>query len=232
MESLEGLTDFAKFLKIPCVGGKVSFYNETPLGPIKPTPLIGVLGIANKTPLHQMPPKSGDYLVIVGSTKNELGGSEYFEYIDDFIGGVCPTVDFKSSKLNMSTVLSLIKQDLVKSVHDCAKGGLSIALSEISIFGNIGCEIDIGKSPSEKNLNSEQLLFSESHCRYLLVVTQKNIKKVKQILSKKKNPFGVLGSFTSDQIDIKHKSNCLVKISVNTAKRKYFNALKEMLDNG
>ena len=232
MESLEGLTDFAKFLKIPCVGGKVSFYNETPSGPIKPTPLIGVLGIINKTPLHPTSPKSGDYLVIVGRTNNELGGSEYFEYIDNFIGGICPTVDFKSSKLNMSTVLSLVKQDLVKSIHDCAKGGISIAISEMSIFGGIGCNIDIGKSPSEKNLNTEQLLFSESHSRYLLVVTQKNIKKVKQILSKKRNPFGILGNFTNDQITIKHKSKNLVKVNVDTAQRKYFNALKEVLDNG
>jgi phosphoribosylformylglycinamidine synthase len=232
MESLEGLTNFAKFLKIPCVGGKVSFYNETPSGPIKPTPLIGVLGIINKAPLHPIPPKSGDYLVIVGSTKNELGGSEYFEYIDDFIGGICPTVDFKSSKSNMSIVLSLIKQDLIKSVHDCAKGGTSIAVSEMSIFGGIGCNIDIGKAPSEKNLHSEQLLFSESHSRYLLVVTKKNIKKVKQILTKKKNPFGVLGSFTGDQISIKHKSKNLVKVNVDTAQRKYFNTLKEILDNG
>jgi len=45
MESLEGLAEYGKFLRVPCVGGKVSFYNETPLGPIKPTPLIGVLGI-------------------------------------------------------------------------------------------------------------------------------------------------------------------------------------------
>jgi phosphoribosylformylglycinamidine synthase len=232
MESLEGLTDFAKFLKVPCVGGKVSFYNETPSGPIKPTPLIGVLGIINKTPLHMVSPKSGDYLIIVGDTKDELGGSEYFEYIHNFIGGICPRVDFKNSKLNMSSVLSLIKQDLIKSVHDCSKGGLSIALSEISIFGNIGCDIDIGKLPSEKNFNPEELLFSETHSRYLLVISQKNLNKVKHILSKKKNSFGVLGRFGSDQISIKQKSNTLVRISVNVAQRKYFNTLKEILDNG
>ena len=232
MESLEGLTDFAKFLKIPCVGGKVSFYNETPEGPIKPTPLIGVLGIINKTPLHPTSPTPDDYLIVVGNTKNELGGSEYFEYIHDFIGGICPTVDFKSSKSNMLTVLSLIKQNLVKSVHDCSKGGISIAVSEMSILGTIGCDIDIGKSPTEENLNSEQLLFSESHSRYLLVVTKKNIKKTKQILSKNKIPFGVLGNFTSDQISVKHKSKRLVKINVDVAQRKYFNALKEILDNG
>jgi len=131
MESLEGLTEYAKFLRIPCVGGKVSFYNETPSGPIKPTPLIGVLGIKDKTPFLSVSPNNDDCLVVIGDTKDELGGSEYFEYIHRFIGGVCPRVDFTDSKINMLVVLSLIKNKLVKSVHDCSKGGLSIALSEL-----------------------------------------------------------------------------------------------------
>ena len=143
MESLEGLTEYAKFLRIPCVGGKVSFYNETPSGPIKPTPLIGVLGIKDKTPFLSVSPNNDDYLVVIGDTKDELGGSEYFEYIHRFIGGVCPRVDFTDSKINMLAVLSLIKNKLVKSVHDCSKGGLSIALSELSIFGDIGCTIAV-----------------------------------------------------------------------------------------
>jgi len=186
MESLEGLTEYAKFLRIPCVGGKVSFYNETPSGPIKPTPLIGVLGIKDKTPFLSVSPNNDDYLVVIGDTKDELGGSEYFEYIHRFIGGVCPRVDFTDSKINMLAVLSLIKNKLVKSVHDCSKGGLSIALSELSIFGNIGCTIDIEKIPCEENLSSEKILFSESHSRYLLVIDKKNIKEVNHILSKKK----------------------------------------------
>ena len=107
MESIEGLTDFAKFLRIPCVGGKVSFYNETLSGPIKPTPLIGVLGITSN-PLPPIPPTNGDYLIIIGETKDELGGSEYFEYIHKFIGGNCPIVKFKDSKLNMLSVLSCL----------------------------------------------------------------------------------------------------------------------------
>ena len=112
MESIEGLADFAKFLRIPCVGGKVSFYNETTIGPIKPTPLIGVLGIIDKTLLTTIPPSFGDYLLIIGKTKDELGGSEYYEYIHKFVGGICPTVNFKDSKINMHTVLSLIKNKL------------------------------------------------------------------------------------------------------------------------
>ena len=232
MESLEGLTDYAKFLRIPCVGGKVSFYNETPSGPIKPTPLIGVLGIKDKTPFLSVSPNNDDCLVVIGDTKDELGGSEYFEYIHKFIGGVCPRVDFTDSKINMLAVLSLIKNKLVKSVHDCSKGGLSIALSELSIFGNIGCTIDIEKIPCEENLSYEKILFSESHSRYLLVIDKKNIEEVNHILSKKKTVFAVLGKFSGDQINIKHKSKNLVKFRIDLAQKRYFNGLEDLLKHG
>ena len=232
MESLEGLTEYAKFLRIPCVGGKVSFYNETPSGPIKPTPLIGVLGIKDKTPFLSVSPNNDDCLVVIGDTKDELGGSEYFEYIHRFIGGVCPRVDFTDSKINMLAVLSLIKNKLVKSVHDCSKGGLSIALSELSIFGNIGCTIDIEKIPCEENLSSEKILFSESHSRYLLVIDKKNIEEVNHILSKKKITFAVLGKFSGDQINIKHKSKNLVKFRIDLAQKRYFNGLEDLLKHG
>jgi len=232
MESLEGLTEYAKFLRIPCVGGKVSFYNETPSGPIKPTPLIGVLGIKDKTPFLSVSPNNDDYLVVIGDTKDELGGSEYFEYIHRFIGGVCPRVDFTDSKINMLAVLSLIKNKLVKSVHDCSKGGLSIALSELSIFGNIGCTIDIEKTPCEENLSSEKILFSESHSRYLLVIDKKNIEEINHILSKKKITFAVLGKFSGDQINIKYKSKNLVKFRIDLAQKRYFNGLEDLLKHG
>jgi len=232
MESLEGLTDYAKFLRVPCVGGKVSFYNETDFGPIKPTPLIGVLGLVDHTPFLSSTPNDGDYLIIIGNTKNELGGSEYFEYVDKFIGGICPTVDFKNSKINMLTTLSLIKNKLVKSVHDCSKGGFSIALSELSIFGQIGCDIDIEKIPCEKDLSSEQILFSESHSRYLLVIDKKNILNVERFLSKKKISFAVLGKFSGDQINIKRKSQNLVKLRIDLAQKRYFNGLGDLLNHG
>jgi len=232
MESLEGLTEYAKFLRIPCVGGKVSFYNETPSGPIKPTPLIGVLGIKDKTPFLSVSPNNDDCLVVIGDTKDELGGSEYFEYIHRFIGGVCPRVDFTDSKINMLAVLSLIKNKLVKSVHDCSKGGLSIALSELSIFGNIGCTIDIEKIPCEKNLSSEKILISESHSRYLLVIDKKNIEEINHILSKKKITFAVLGKFSGDQINIKHESKNLVKFRIDLAQKRYFNGLEGLLKHG
>ena len=132
----------------------------------------------------------------------------------------------------MLAVLSLIKNKHVKSVHDCSKGGLSIALSELGIFGDIGCNIDIEKVPCKENLNSEKILFSESHSRYLLVINQKNIDDAKQFLSKKKISFAVLGKFSGDQINIRRKSKNLAKFKINLAQKRYFNGLGDLLKYG
>src|SRR5574341_776344 len=106
-ESLEGIADFARHFGIPCVGGKVSFYNETDNGPIKPTPLIGVLGLIEKNLFNPQKISENDLLVIIGETSDEMGGSEYYEYVHHVIGGKCPTVNLKSSKDNMESILKL-----------------------------------------------------------------------------------------------------------------------------
>ena len=227
MESIEGITDFAKYLGIPCVGGKVSFYNETSDGPIKPTPLIGVLGLIEKSPLLPVPPSNNDVILLVGETKDELGGSEYYEYIHNFIGGIVPKVDFSESKKNMKSVLSLISKNLIKSVHDCSKGGLVIGISELCIFGKIGCNIDLPSS-----LSSEKILFSESHSRYILVVDKKNLNTIKSILSDDKCSFSELGIFSGDQISFEFNSKPILKLRVDKAENNYLNSLGKIIQNG
>ena len=227
MESIEGITDFAKFLDVPCVGGKVSFYNETSEGPIKPTPLIGVLGLIEKSPLLPAPPSNDDVILVVGETKDELGGSEYYEYIHNFIGGVAPKVDFSESKKNMNSVLSLISKNLLKSVHDCSKGGLAIAISELCIFGKIGCKIDLSSS-----LSSEKMLFSESHSRYILIVNKNNLDTIKSILSDVQCSFSEIGIFSGDQIIFESDSNQILELRVDKAENNYLNSLGKIIQNG
>jgi len=229
MESLEGITEYAKSMKIPCVGGKVSFYNETNDGPIKPTPLIGVLGLIEKSPLLPTPPSKNDVIVLVGDTKDELGGSEYYEYIHKFVGGNAPIVDFKESKKNMNSVLSLISKKLIKSAHDCSKGGLAVAISEMCMLGKIGSEIDLKQV---SNLSIEKNLFSESHSRYLLVIDGKNLNSVKKILQKNKCLFSKIGKFSGDQITIKLGSKTVLKLRVDKAEKYYLNSLGKIIQNG
>jgi phosphoribosylformylglycinamidine synthase len=231
LESLKGLTDFANDTKIPCIGGKVSLYNETPAGPIKPTPLIGVLGLIDKNPLVPQKIAEGDCLVIVGDTKDEMGGSEYFEYIHKFIGGKCPTVNFVESKKNMKAVLEIIKNELIKSAHDCSKGGLAVAVSELCMTNQIGCKILLEKVPGEK-LDVDRILFSESHSRYLLVLDKKNLKKLEDKLKKNKASFQLIGQFKGEKIQFTKGTKLIIDLRVDKAHKTWFNSLKDLVLHG
>ena len=231
LESLKGLTDFAKYFKIPCVGGKVSFYNETPKGPIKPSPLIGVLGLIEKKPLLPRIISKNDLVLLIGNTKNELGGSEYFEYIHNFVGGRCPVVDFKTSKMNMNAVLELIEKNLIKVAHDCSKGGIAIAISELCMQNKIGCYIGLEKIPAEK-LSEDRSLFSESHSRYLLVIKRKNLKKIQSFLERKAITYDIIGKFIGDQIIFQKNSRPIIKLSVDMTRQSWMKSLGELVLHG
>lgn len=231
LESLKGLTDFAKYFEIPCIGGKVSLYNETSAGPIKPTPVIGVLGLIDKKPLVPQKISENDCLAIIGDTKDEMGGSEYFEYIHKFIGGKCPAVDFSESKKNMNAVLDVIDAQILKSAHDCSKGGLAVAVSELCMQNMIGCKVCLEKIPGGK-LDIDRALFSESHSRYLLTFEKKNLKKLEILLKKNKVPFEIIGHFEGDKIQFVSGTNSIVDLRVDKAQKTWLNSLRDLVLHG
>ena len=228
LESLKGITDFAKYFEIPCVGGKVSLYNETPSGPIKPTPIIGILGLIDKNPLYSQKIIAGDCLVIIGDTKNEMGGSEYFEYIHKFIGGKCPVVNFQESKINMNLVLDVIGKNLLKTAHDCSKGGLAVAVSELCMTHEIGCNVSLEKVPGPK-LDVDRVLFSESHSRYLLVLEKKNLKKLEELSKKSKASYKMIGVFGGENIRFNKENKHVIDLRVDKAQKTWFNSLRELV---
>jgi phosphoribosylformylglycinamidine synthase subunit PurL len=231
LESLKGIADFSKYFGIPCVGGKVSLYNETPQGPIKPTPLIGVLGLIEKKPLLPQKITDGDLLLIVGKTKDELGGSEYYEYIHKFIGGNCPQIVLEESKKNMDAVLHLIQNEKIKAAHDCSKGGLAVAVSELAMTNGIGCVVSLENIPSG-NLISDKILFSESHSRYLLVVEKSNLDDVVGYLDGARVDFGLIGAFKGEQISFLHNKKNVAKLRVDKAHAKWLNSLRDLVLHG
>jgi phosphoribosylformylglycinamidine synthase len=209
----------------------VSFYNETPKGSIKPTPLIGIIGLIENKPLIPKKIETDDCLIIIGNTKDELGGSEYYEYIHNFIGGNCPKVDFKESKKNMNAVLKIIKKGIIKSVHDCSKGGLGIAVSEICMYNQIGCNVLINQIPGEK-LESDRILFSETHSRYLLAIEPKNIKEIEKILEKNKITYKIIGKFGGKKIQFSLREKSIIDLSVEKTYKIWSNSLRELVLHG
>jgi phosphoribosylformylglycinamidine synthase len=160
-----------------------------------------------------------------------MGGSEYFEYVHKFVGGKCPSVNFVESKKNMKTVLKVIQSQLLKSVHDCSKGGLAVAISELCMMNQIGCKISLENVPGEK-LDIDRILFSESHSRYLLILDKKNLKKLEIILKKNKVSFKLIGKFMGDKIQFTKGTKSIIDLRVDMAQKTWINSLKDLVLHG
>jgi phosphoribosylformylglycinamidine synthase len=128
----------------------------------------------------------------------------------------------------MKTVLKIIENKLVKSIHDCSKGGLAVAISELCITNQIGCKISLEKVPGEK-LDVDRILFSESHSRYLLILEKKNLKKLENLLKKNKVSFNFLGQFKGDKIQFTNKAKSIIDLRVDKAQKTWLNSLKDLV---
>src|SRR2546427_9496707 len=180
-EAIRAIRDYLKATRVPCVGGKVSFYNEDTQTrtAIKPSPLIAALGLRNaRAPkIESALAKEGDDLLIVGATFPELGGSEYYESVQGLVGGRLPKVNLKTERQLLRTVTKLIESGVVEAAHDISKGGLAVSLAEMAIQGQKGFTVDLDKVPT-KTTNIAQLLFSESKPRFILESRPRNTPRI------------------------------------------------------
>jgi phosphoribosylformylglycinamidine synthase len=140
-ESVRGLADGCKAFNAPVTGGNCSLYNQSPAGPIDPTPTISVVGLIEK-PEHvttQWFKDEGDAIILLGEIADQndsllgLGGSAYLQVIHGIKNGSPPRCDLETAKTLHTTLLGLIQSGLVKSAHDCSEGGLAVALTESCI---------------------------------------------------------------------------------------------------
>ena len=228
IKSIKAIIDFCKYMKIPVVGGKVSFYNETMNSPIKPSPVIGTIGlIKGQAHITNNIPNVGNKLFILGQTREELGGSEYFELIGRAEYGRVPKVNLKTDKKNRSAVLDLIENGLIDFVHDCSKGGIGTALAELAISGNIGIDIDLKKIPNMCK-RDDFLLFSETHSRF--IIGSSNPDKIKRFMRNRKCSFSEIGQTDSSMtLNIHNSGKEVINLSIIELAQRY-NAMNSTMD--
>jgi len=140
-ESVRGLAEGCKAFNAPVTGGNCSLYNQSPAGPIDPTPTISVVSVIDK-PEHvttQWFKDEGDAIILLGDAVDTadpifgLGGSAYLQVVHGKKTGSPPRCDLEVAKTLHTTLLGLIQSGLVKSAHDCSEGGLAVALAESCI---------------------------------------------------------------------------------------------------
>ena len=221
IQAINSITNFCRYMKIPVIGGKVSLYNETIKGAIKPSPVIGMIGLIEKGSwIMQCGLKQENSIFIIGSTLDEMGASEYYEYYHNIIGGNVPRLDLNRDKLNGQAVLHLIRKHLVDCVHDCSKGGLAVALSEMAIQGRAGIIIDLDSIPNTCS-RIDSLLFSESHSRYI-IGTRKPDEVEKYLANIDGIVFARIGYVTTaDNYVMTKKDKEIVKLSIKKLTESY-----------
>ena len=180
VRSCWALRDYCLAFKIPLLSGKDSMYVDGNLeGPYgerrkvsgKPALLFTVSSVVEdvKTSVTMEAKFPGDLVYVLGETKNELGGSEYYQLVEK-IGLHVPKVDVSHVWPLYLALHRAIREGLVSSAHAVAKGGLAVHLALVAMGGELGMEVHIGKAPSRPGLSATQLLYSESAGRFVVTV--------------------------------------------------------------
>ncbi|NIQ38534.1 MAG: phosphoribosylformylglycinamidine synthase [Proteobacteria bacterium] len=171
----QALYDYATAYNIPLISGKDSMKNDAMLGGVKisipPTVLFSIIGkIDDVRKAMTADCKSPhDLVYVLGTTRTELGGSEYFAS-RGFVGNHVPRVNHKEA-IGLYTVLHrTIEEGVLASCHDCSDGGLAVALAETAFSGALGLTVDLGKVPAEGVKRDDFLLFAESQSRFVVTV--------------------------------------------------------------
>jgi len=179
----QGIAEACAELATPVTGGNVSLYNETVDSqgnpqPIYPTPVIGMVGAIPD--LSQICSQGwqgeGDLIYLLGLSLTvttphlTLGGSEYLAAIHGVVAGKPPIVDFELERRVQAACREGIRRSFLNSAHDCAEGGLAVALAECCISGGLGAEIELGLAEASLERRWDEILFGESASRILVSV--------------------------------------------------------------
>ena len=169
--------DVGKAYGTPFVSGKDSLYNESPLGPVTPTLLITALGIVPdiRKAVTMDLKEAGNPLYIVGETKAELGGSEYY-HLHGELGASVPRLEPEKNIEAYRRIGEAMDSGYVRACHDLSEGGLGVAAAEMAFTGGLGLDVDISVVPAPQGLRDDFLLFSESNGRLLVEVRAKHAK--------------------------------------------------------
>jgi phosphoribosylformylglycinamidine synthase len=195
--------DIAVSYETPFISGKDSLNNEYEAEGkticIPHTLLISALAVmedVNRV-VSMDCKEAGNLIYIVGATRNELGGSHYYD-IHGFVGNGVPKVDPKNGKIVMDKLSAAMGQGLVKACHDCSEGGIGVAAAEMAFAGGLGMVLYLESVPLGEPINRNDLvLFSESNTRFLVEVAPEDKSKFEKAMNGV--DFAAIGKVKSDE---------------------------------
>ncbi|HEU4520787.1 MAG TPA: phosphoribosylformylglycinamidine synthase subunit PurL [Thermoanaerobaculia bacterium] len=227
-EAIRGISDACRALQTPVVSGNVSFYNETEGKAIYPTPTVGMVGILESeergSGLAFPEPKLE--VVLLGETREELGGSEWQQMDMPDALAAPPRVDLEREQKLIDLMLALHENKLLRSAHDISNGGLAIALAESAMRG-IGCHADL--SGVGDDLDAIALLFSESQARAIVACTSEHLDEVLRRAKDGGVPARRIGHTGAGVFFIERKGVQLIRTSPQELERIWGGAFSRLL---
>ncbi|WP_315353302.1 phosphoribosylformylglycinamidine synthase subunit PurL [Rothia dentocariosa] len=195
-EAVRGLADGCMELGVPVTGGNVSLYNQTGGKAINPTPVVAMMGVMDdftrRTPSGWAPEHDGQAIYLLGTTRDELDGSEWARF-KGHLGGLPPKVDLAVERQLGDMLVNMSRDGMIDAAHDVAAGGLAAALAEACLRFNTGARIGLGEVAERDGLDLFTLLFSESLGRVVVSVPRSEEVRFKDMCTARQFPFARIG---------------------------------------
>ena len=214
-EAVAGISEACRVLEIPVVGGNVSFYNETLGQAILPTPVIGMAGILDDAEARctQWLAEEGDRIALLGPDTVSLGGSEWLWVQHRRVAGRLAPLDLAVERALQEACRAAIGAQLLGSAHDCAEGGLAVALAEACASGprRWGADVDLGPVGGRADLT----LFGEGPSRVVVSVKADRARHFEQLMSEFRVPWRWIGRVGGDRLRIRAGEATLVDLDLD-----------------
>lgn len=183
----KALYDYTKAFGVPCISGKDSMKNDSTRGgkkiSIPPSVLFSTISkmddISKSLTLDFK--TANDAIYVIGTTRPELGASEYFNMLNA-TGNQVPKVDAHACIELYNAVAKITDARLATALHAPALGGLAVGFAKMSAAGRLGADIDLTKIPAQNCTSPLDLLFSESNGRFIMTVKQDNCPQIEKLL--------------------------------------------------
>ncbi|HNI67596.1 MAG TPA: phosphoribosylformylglycinamidine synthase subunit PurL, partial [Nitrospira sp.] len=233
--AIEGLKDACEAFGVPIVSGNVSLYNETNELSIYPTPMIGMVGLieeAERT-VTQWFKTSDDVILLLGRTREDLGGTEYLKVMHHREQGSPPLLNLQEEQAVQACTIRLIRAGLLQSAHDCSDGGLAVALAECCMSGpngNLGAMVQL----SVDGLRRDAVLFGESQSRIVLSVKPEQAETVLNQIWDAGVPAARIGTVGGSRFVLRVEGDqrtegCTIDLSLNDLHDRWASAIPRAL---
>jgi phosphoribosylformylglycinamidine synthase len=212
-EAIDGIAEACRALELPVVGGNVSLYNETMGQAILPTPIIGVVGLLDEATQvgTQWFKGEGERIALLGPDDVSLGGSEYLWIRHGRAAGCLAPLDLGMERRVQDAVRAAIAAGLTTAAHDCAEGGIAIALAEACVSGRepLGAEATLA-SVGRVDL----VLFGEGPSRVVVTVAPGQAAEFEALMAESAIPWRWIGRTGGDRLRIAVGAETVIDVTV------------------